>query len=95
MLGKIYDLCFYFCRCVGRSQQTKTGVIINHIEDLGFEEYNELVKYVEDTKQIYVLRMSVSNGLLCLFSLTGIKSVGTIVSSVFSLLYSSSGIIIQ
>ena len=25
----------------------KTGVIINHIEDLGFEEYNELVKYLK------------------------------------------------
>ena len=28
-------------------KKTKTGVIINHIEDLGFEEYNDLVKYLK------------------------------------------------
>ena len=29
------------------AKKTKTGVIINHIEDLGFEEYNELVEYLK------------------------------------------------
>ena len=47
MLGKLYDLIHSFCCCFGKGTQSKTGVTINHIEDLGFEEYNELVKYLK------------------------------------------------
>ena len=47
MLGNLYDLFYSFCCCFGRNQKTKTGVIINHIEDLGFKEYNDLVKYLK------------------------------------------------
>ena len=47
MLGNIYDLFYDFCCCFGRSQKTKTGVTINHTEGQGFEEYNELVKYLK------------------------------------------------
>ena len=47
MLGNIYDFFYYLCCCFGRSQTTNTGVIISHLEDLGFEEYNELVKYLK------------------------------------------------
>ena len=43
MLGIVYDLRYSLC-CFVRLPKTKTGIIINHIEDLGFEEYNELVK---------------------------------------------------
>ena len=46
MLGIIHDLLYYFCCCV-RLPKTKTGIITNHIEDLGFEECDELVKYFE------------------------------------------------
>ena len=47
MLVTISELIYYLCCCFGRNQKTKTGVIINHIEDLGFEEYNDLVKYLK------------------------------------------------
>ena len=44
---RYYLSCLNYLCCYGRIPKTKTGVIINHIEDLGFEEYNELVKYLK------------------------------------------------
>ena len=47
MLGTISELFYSLCCCFGRTPKSKTGAIINQIEDLGFEEYNELVKYLK------------------------------------------------
>ena len=59
MLGNLNDLFYYLCCCFGRNQTTKPINSINHIEDLGFEEYNELVKYLK----IYKIKLGVADEL--------------------------------
>ena len=54
MLGNLYELFYYFCCCFGRVQKTKPLNIIKHIEDLGFEEYNELVNYLRSKIKLCV-----------------------------------------